>query len=314
MPGRSDNPSGEESSWICFIMGLSNLHRRGVSVFFAITGPKAAYVITGFLGKLLYKLLDPIRVRSESQCRVALGEHVKSETIPEIAKKSFIQRCWNLTDLMLAEYRISGRSYKRYGGALAEEHLSRILATRQKEKPVLLLTGYYGPFDLLPIFLGYNGVKATVVYKTHENQAFDRYRLKIRSRSGCEMVPVEKAANRFGEVLEQKGTVAIVADHHTEQKGVPVKFLGVETLANRSVGLLACHYGADIVVAGIRRLKKPFRFELIVKDVFEPSDWEQEADPVEYVTKRYTQRFRKDDSRRPYSVPVGICPMGRRFR
>ncbi len=35
---------------------------------------------------------------------------------------------------------------------------------RAAASPTILLTGYYGSFDLLPTFLAYNGIRATAVY------------------------------------------------------------------------------------------------------------------------------------------------------
>ncbi len=101
------------------------------------------------------------------------------------------------------------------------------------------------------------------------------------------MVPVGDAAVRLGEVLSGGGTVALVADHHVEKRGMPVTFLGIETKALRSVGLLAWRYKADVVVAGIRRLDETFRFELVVPDVVRHTEWEAQSDPVAFVTKRY---------------------------
>ena len=43
-----------------------------------------------------------------------------------------------------------------------------------------------------------------------------------RSRSGCELIPIERAASRLGEILAAGGTAAIVADHHEERRGMPV--------------------------------------------------------------------------------------------
>jgi KDO2-lipid IV(A) lauroyltransferase len=101
------------------------------------------------------------------------------------------------------------------------------------------------------------------------------------------MIPVDRAAGRISQLLEAGDTVAIVADHHARSRGVPVTFLGLPTLAMKSVALLAQHYSATVAVAGIRRLKDQFRFEIEVSDVFGCKDWEPAADPIAYITSRY---------------------------
>lgn len=275
------------------VIWLNNVHRRMLGVLFAIVGPEIAYEITKVFARLLYWLLEPIRVRSESQCRAALGGWVADETIPRIAQQAFVHRAWGITDLVLADRLLHRNTYHRYGGTIPEPHLARLLDSQRRSQPVILLTGYYGPIDLLPVFLGYNGIRAGVVYRRHANVGFDIYRRRIRSRSGCELIPIDRAAERLGQLLEHGGTVAIVADHHSEARGLPVTFMGLPTVAMRSVGLLAWRYRADVVVAGIRRINDTFHFEIIVSDVLQHRDWEHQDDPVRYITERYLRGLEK---------------------
>ncbi len=264
----------------------SNVYRRLLGVALGVAGPRVAYAFTGLLARWLYRSLEPFRLRSEAQCRAALGGRVPAERIPEIAERSFVHRIWNLTDLMLADRLLHPRTCHRYGGRLPEEPLAALLAAQRRRQPIILLTGYYGPFDLLPMFLGFNGVRAGVVYRPHGNAAFDAYRKRIRGRGGCEMIPVDQAAGRLGDILHAGGTVAIVADHHAE-RGLPVTFLGLPTKAWRTVGLLAWRYEADLVVAGIRRVRERFQFEIVLTDTVKHEEWQREPEPVAYLTHRY---------------------------
>jgi len=259
------------------LVRLSNVYRRVLALFFAIIGPKAAYSIIALLARLLYRSLDPLRLRSETQCRAALN----------LAEQSFVHRAWNLADLMLADRLLHLNTYHRFGGRIPEPRLSGLLRAQQNGHPVILVTAYYGPFDLLPLFLGYNGLRASVVYRPHDNAGFDAYRRRIRGRSGCELIPVDRASNRCAQILAAGGTIAIVADHPADHGGLPVTFLGLPTTAMRSVGLLAWRYSANVAVAGIRRVGSEFRFEIVVSDVIQCHDWEPLDDPVAYITARY---------------------------
>ncbi len=271
----------------------NNLHRRLLGVLFAAMGPNAAYSVSGFLARILYRLTTPLRVRSERQCRLALGNEVSDERIAHVAEHSFVHRIWNLTDLILADRLLHAGTYPKYCVGLPEPHLSRALDIRRRGQAAIFLSAYYGPFDLLPVFLGFQGVQAGVVYRVHANQEFDEYRRRIRARSGCEMIPVERALRRLPEILESGGTVAIIADHHAERRGIPVTFLGIPTMALRTVGILACRYGAEVAVAGIRRTPRAFRFEVDVQDTIKPPDWAKEEDPVRYITERYLRALER---------------------
>ncbi|HEY3241839.1 MAG TPA: lysophospholipid acyltransferase family protein [Phycisphaerae bacterium] len=268
-------------------LSLGNFHRRMLAVYFAIMGPRAAYRVTEVLGRLLYRLLTPFRQRSEAQCRAALGDQLRPADVPRIAEQSFVHRLWNLTDLLLAERLLHPRTYQRFGGTFPEPGRSELLAAQERGQAALLVSAYYGPFDLLPIFLGYNGVRAAVVYLPHANAAFDAHRRRVRARGGCELVSVDQAPARFPQILAAGGTVALVADHHEARRGSPVTFLGLPTQISPSVGLLAWRYDADVVVAGIRRVNSAFHFAIEVSDVIKHGEWADQSDPVAYITARY---------------------------
>ncbi len=283
----SERAGAKPACWKRTLVWLGNLHRRLLGVYFAVMGPRAAYWVSGHLGRWLYRLLPPLRIRSEVQCRAALGKRVLAEQIPHIAESAFINRIWNLTDLILAERLLHPGTVDRCGGGLPEPHLSDLLRAQRDGQPMILLTAYYGAFDLLPVFLGYNGVKVGVVYQPHLNPAFDAYRRRVRGRSGCELINVADAAGRVEDILEVGGSVAIIADHHASKRGIPVTFLGLQTMAIRSVGLLACRYKADVAVSGIRRVGSAFQFEIVVADIVKHRDWQAEEDPIRYITERY---------------------------
>ena len=281
-----------------------------LAVYFAVIGPRAAHALTAFLARWLYRLLTPVRVLSEAQCRAALGLRIAPEDVPRVAEQAFVQRVWNLTDLLLAERLLHPRTYQRYGGRVPEPHLGNMLDAQRRGQPAILVSAYYGPFDLLPVFLGYQGIRVGVVYLPHANAAFDEYRRRVRGRSGCELIPVERAVERLPQIMEAGGSVAIVADHHAERRGLPATFLGLPTQVARSVGLLAWRYDADVVVAGIRRVREAFRFEIEVVEVFKAVQWTGRAEPVQYITTRYLRALERLVLRDPTQYLWGYARWG----
>jgi lauroyl/myristoyl acyltransferase len=269
------------------LLAISNVYRRLLAAILGVVGPRAAYAIMGPLARLLYRLFDPFRLRSEAQCRSALGGRLPEQDIHRIAEEGFVHRIWNLTDLMLADRLLHAGTFERYCRRIPADCLALLDQARRQRQPMIFVTAYYGPFDLLPVFLAFNGLRPGVVYRPHPNAAFDAYRSRVRGRGGCELIPVSEASARLGQILSAGGAVAIVADHHVERGGEPATFLGLPTRVMRSVGLLAWRYQAAVVVAGIRRVDRAFRFELVVEDLFWPPDWQDEPDPVVWITRRY---------------------------
>ncbi len=284
-----------------------------LTVYFAVIGPRAAYAFMDLMARCLYRLLGPLRVVSEAQCRASLDHRRSHADVCRIAELSFVNRVRNLADLFLAERLLHPNTYHRYGGRIPEPHLGDLLDAQRRGRPRILVTAYYGPFDLLPIFLGFNGIRAGVVYQPHEDHRFDAHRRRVRGRGGSELIMVDRAADRVSEILEAGGTVAIVADHHAEQRGLPVTFLGLPTMAMRSVGLLAWRYDADVAVAGIRRVNDAFCFEIIVADILKHRDWQDEDDAVAYITRRYLRALETIILEDPTQYLWGYARWGRDF-
>jgi len=289
------------------VVSAGNVYRRALAAVLGVLGPEVAYAITERMSLWLYRLLDPLRLTVEAQARAALGDRLSADQIDRIARRSVVHRVWNLVDLMLADRLLHPGTYRRYGGQLAEPHRSELLDAHRRGQAAILVTCYYGPYDLLPVFLGYNGVRATAVYRPHENRSYDAYRRRIRARSGCRLVEVPDALARAEQVLGSGGMFALVADHQAPRHGVETTFLGLPTVARRTVGILAVRHGADVVVAGIRRTGRPFRFEIVVGETIEKEEWSGQSDPVEYITRRYLRGLERivleDPSQYPWGIP-----------
>jgi lauroyl/myristoyl acyltransferase len=268
------------------LVALGNLYRRGLAALLSVLGPRIAYWLLGAGGAAIYRLLEPVRRRSEGQLRAALGATLDEPAVQRIARQSFVHRMLNLADLMLVR-RWLPATLDRNGARIPPDQLQLLLEAQQARRPLLLVTAYYGPYDIWPVVLALNGVKAAVIYRRHANAGFDEFRRQVRSIGGSELIPLEEAATHGLRVLENGGTLALLADHHVQARSsMQAEFLGQPTSVQPAVGLLAVRYEADVIVAAVRRGERPFTFEIVTEDVIRPADWRGEADPVTVVTLR----------------------------
>lgn len=257
-------------------------------------GPRFGYALSASLARGLYRTLTPLREQAERNVHLAdewLGRVDRAQTGPlnvsRFAAASFLHRTWNLTDLMLARGRLDNRDgLRRFGGMLDPALHAELLDAQRVRRPVLLVTAYYGPFDLLPVLLGAQGIRMTVVYRPHVNPAFDRLRQHIRALAGCDMIPLGEALARIPAILDAGGTVGLVADHEAGARGIDTTFLGISTRVPSLVGLLAARHGADVVVAGVRRMRRRFRFEVVVTDVMKAVQFAAGPEAVGEITLR----------------------------
>ncbi|MBI5865947.1 MAG: lysophospholipid acyltransferase family protein [Planctomycetes bacterium] len=280
------------------IQRAGDAHRALLSLVFGVLGPRFAYEFMDFFAGLIYRLLPPIRIQTEFQLAAAARATGQALDVARIAKCSFLHRMRDLADLLLAERNLRPARLDAIGGRLSAPDHDALVDAQQRRKPVILLTAYFGPFDLLPILLGYNGIPAAALYRPHANEAFDRLRSRIRGRAGCELIPIAEALVRLPQILEAGGIVGVVADHHDQRRGIDGTFLGLPTRVPRTVGILAARHEADVVVAAIRRTG-PFRFAIEVETTIKPDAWAAEADPVEWITRQYLRALERIVWRRP---------------
>lgn len=273
-------------NWLArLLIRLGDGQRAALAIFYAIVGRRVAYLISDFAAAMILQLLPPLREQIERECSASFPQ-LDPRAIRHLAALAFAHRLRNITDLLLARYRLHRVSFRTLGGELPVAQRAAIDAALARNQPLIFVTAYYGPYDLLPVYLGLNGVPLLVVYKSHESPGFDRLRRAIRAKSGCELVPLEHAATAIEHRLAGGGAVALVADHDDDPRGVDVSFLDRPARASRAVALLAQRHNAEIIVAGIRRTRRPFHVQIIECDIIRPADWSSAADPTVLITER----------------------------
>jgi KDO2-lipid IV(A) lauroyltransferase len=97
-----------------------------------------------------------------------------------------------------------------------------------------------------------------------------------------------------------------------------VDFFGRKASTYKSIGLLAMQYEVPVIIGFARRTDKPFHFQVGAQDIIHPKDWQNQDDPLRYITQRYTNAIedmvRKDPAqylwvhRRWKSRPKGEAP------
>lgn len=279
---------------IRLLLWLGHVHRRLLPLYLALIGPSAAYRVTDFVASLIISLLPEIRSRLDRNAAAVSADVSAARTGKSFAVAAYRQQLRNLTDLFLAERLLHVGTLDRCGGRIPADQLQRLLTAQARAEPVILVTAYFGPFDLLPLLLGLNGVRAAALYKPHGNPYFDAQRQRLRQRSGTEFVTVDDAVHRLPAVLESGGTIAVLADHHDSRRGIEVRFLGRSTRMSSAIGILARRYQADVVVAGLRRVG-PFRFQFVFGKVIRPETWAglEYDDSVRSITRGFVAGLEK---------------------
>ena len=150
------------------------------------------------------------------------------------------------------------------------EGLERFEAARASGRPVILLTGHYGNWELSSIVTGLNGYPIVALARAQEK--FPRlYRLLVsyRESKGCTIIHKGGAMKRLIAALEAGRLVGIVGDQASRQ-GLFVEFFGRPALFATGPFELAYRNQASILPAFIHRVRGPFH-RIVVESPIELS-------------------------------------------
>jgi KDO2-lipid IV(A) lauroyltransferase len=158
-------------------------------------------------------------------------------------------------------------------------------------RPVLIVTGHFGNWEMAGYLLGANGFKTYAIARALDNRFLDRFLLRFRQGTGQIILDKNRDFDRITTVLEEKGALATLADQDAGQRGEYVDFFGRPASTHKSVALMALRYGATLIVTGARRVAEPMFYELEVADVIRPDEYAGQKNAVHAITQRFTTAF-----------------------
>lgn len=164
---------------------------------------------------------------------------------------------------VLAEFsfipRFNQQNVNRYVWIEGLENLEQAL---KKEKGVLFLTAHFGNWEWMaasfPILSGRN---CHVVVRPLDNGFFNGIVDRLRTWTGNQTIPKQKAMGRILRVLKDGGIVGVLLDQNMAwQEGVFVNFFGEPACTNVGMALLALRTGAAVLpVFNIRQADGRYR-------------------------------------------------------
>jgi KDO2-lipid IV(A) lauroyltransferase len=156
------------------------------------------------------------------------------------------------------------------------------------DRPLLLVTGHFGNWELGGYVLGLLGFTTHAIARPLDNRFLDDYLRSFRERTGQRMLAKHGDFERMQALLEGRAVLATLADQDAGPRGLFVDFFGRPASTHKAVALLALEYRVSLVVLGVIRLPGELRYRIVVEDVVEPAEYEGRPDAVRAITQRFT--------------------------
>lgn len=171
------------------------------------------------------------------------------------------------------------------------------------DRPVILVTGHNGNWELLGYTLAAMGFPLTALARPIDNPLIYRWILACREARGLKVLTKWGATERIAAMLESDDPgdrrIAFIADQNAGDGGLFVPWFGRLASSYKSIGLLAMRHDLPIIVGTARRLGDRFRYRIELVDRFGPEDWSNSPDPLFYITARYNRALESIVRRAP---------------
>ncbi len=248
---------------------------------------EACMWLAGGFGDLLYLVDKKHRVRSMENLRLCFPNQ------PEAVYRRLTRDSFRLLPFIAVEFMLTPRYVKLNRLSrhfVLGEKLGEALRLLVEQKSGAVLIGsHYGNWEVLGYMLAEMGFGTTTVARPLDNPYLYAYVLGVREEKGHRIVDKTGALAELPPVLESKGAVGFTADQDAGKKGMFVDYFGRQASTYKSIGILAMRYEVPVVIGYARRLGYDFRFRVDCQDIIYPADWKDEADPLRYITQRYTK-------------------------
>jgi Kdo2-lipid IVA lauroyltransferase/acyltransferase len=235
------------------------------------------------MGRLVYRLDRRHRQRAVANLRIAYPT-LDDAAIHVLARRSFEHFSQLVAEVFHAPRMLHAESWS---ARITLGNLQEPIRLLNAGKPLILLTGHLGNWEVLGGLLAVLGFPIAAVARPLDNRLVNDWLLGVRERRGLAVITKWNATERMLEVLDGGGALGFIADQNAGDRGLYVPFFGRLASTYKSIGLLALSREVPIVCGYARRVGPGCRYELGVVDAIHPDDWAGRRDPLYYVTARY---------------------------
>lgn len=264
--------------------------RMVICLFQTISGALASNLVHG-LALLVFTLDRRHRRIAIENLRHAFPQRYTEAQLHAIVLatyRHFLMLLADVSQLPRKMHRHNAESFFDKGKLFPE-----FLELLHSERPLLIVTGHFGNWELAGYALGAYGIRSYAIARLLDNPYLEAFLRRFRQKTG-QTVLDKKDLLGIQSALDKGGKVAVLADQSAGHRGVMVDFFGRPASAHKGVATLALQHNAPMAVVGVRKLGDPLRFQLIIEDIIYPDEYTgYRAERVRRITQRFTSALER---------------------
>ena len=160
-------------------------------------------------------------------------------------------------------------------------------------RPLLLLTGHFGNWELGGFALGLLGFKTYAIARPLDNPYLDAFLRRFRERTGQGILAKHGDFDQMKKILAGGGVLGTLGDQDAGRKGLFVDFFGRPASTHKAVALLALQYNVPLAVVGVRKVGEPIRYVNHCEEIIDPKEYQGRPDAVAAITQRFTSALER---------------------
>ncbi|MDA3818718.1 MAG: lysophospholipid acyltransferase family protein [Prolixibacteraceae bacterium] len=219
----------------------------------------------------------------------------KSEKEKKEIEKAFYH---SFCDMFIETLYFTHLNVQKEEKRLQIEGLDKVEEYMAKGKNIIVVTGHFGNWELLPLFIQKFSVRTYFVYKRLTNKTFDQFYRELRSRAA---IPLEMKQT-FRQLItdkRNKNTFAalMISDQRPLKNGIRhwLTFMNQDTPVMLGTEKIARKTDAAVFYLEVKQIKRGYHkatFELLFEEPAQTSDYE--------ITDGFMKRLEKSISESPH--------------
>jgi KDO2-lipid IV(A) lauroyltransferase len=245
---------------------------------------RTACAVAECLAWLAYHLDARHRQVAADNLRHAFPGELSDTELDRRVRAVYRHFCVLLIDIIHLPRRLHPNNWRRH----VELDQGRWVDLLLSGRPLLLVTGHFGNWELGGYVLGLLGFTTHAIARPLDNPYLDDYLRLFRERTGQKILAKKGDFDEMQGLLTSGGVLATLADQDAGQRGLFVDFFGRPASTHKAVALLALEYRVPLVVLGVPKVGADLRYHILMEDVIYPEEYEGRPDAVRAITQRYT--------------------------
>ncbi len=237
------------------------------------------------LSRLMYQVDRRHRQVAFDNLKQALPHVEDDQQRDEIVRAVYRHFCLLLVEIIQVPRKLHPTNWRQHLDLAGGRELVDALLS---DRPLLLVTGHFGNWELGGYVLGLLGFNTYAIARTLDNSHLDDFFRGFRERTGLKVLAKKDDFDNIQSVLAGGGVLATLADQDAGARGLFVDFFGRPASTHKAVALLALEYNVPMLVIGTPRVGEPMKYQVVAEELIRPEEYQGKADAVRRITQRFT--------------------------